>query len=239
LRPVLVVVLGRPVSAFRLLQWCGLVAGVLVAGALGARAGLDGDRVVVAEAVVLVAGMVGAHWLAALAGGARSVAQVRAAAARRSVALWGALLAVGAGAIVVVVTGLPLDGFADAAMAGAMAACAFGRLGCLARGCCAGRPSRSRIAVDLPDAAGARARRLPTQALDAAWALALVIVAVVLVGRVNPGAGALLLAAGYCLGRVLTDWTREERPRPPRFSRTQRLLTVLLILACLAAGLTL
>jgi phosphatidylglycerol:prolipoprotein diacylglycerol transferase len=65
---------------------------------------------------------------------------------------------------------------------------AIGRLGCLAAGCCYGRPTDSWLGVELPDAAGVWAARYPTQLLSSAADLA-IFAALLAVGRRDARAG--------------------------------------------------
>jgi phosphatidylglycerol---prolipoprotein diacylglyceryl transferase len=230
---------GHPISAFRALQWAGLVAGTIVAGAVGASSGLDANRVMAAQAALFFAGMIGAHVLYAIALGARDLDTLRFNARRRSAALWALPAALAVAAPAVVMLGLSPARFADAAAAGAVAATVLGRIGCLLRGCCGGRPSEARLAMTLVDAEGCRERRLPTQLLDAGWALVVVVGACLMVGHLEPGVTALLVTAAYCGGRILTDWTREGRKPPPRLRPMQYALAALLAIASTGIALSL
>jgi prolipoprotein diacylglyceryltransferase len=81
----------------------------------------------------------------------------------------------------------------------------------LLNGCCAGRPSGSWVSLYLPNRAGVWTRRIPTQCLEAGWAVVLLIFAV-LIRRWMPFPGALflLVATGYGCGRLVLESTREE-----------------------------
>jgi phosphatidylglycerol---prolipoprotein diacylglyceryl transferase len=76
---------------------------------------------------------------------------------------------------------------------------AIGRLGCLASGCCYGRPTGSWLGVDLQDGAGTWAVRYPTQLISSAADLAIfaVLLAVERRGRERAGAAATSRFPGY------------------------------------------
>jgi hypothetical protein len=75
--------------------------------------------------------------------------------------------------------------------------------------------------------------------LDAAWALVLTLAGVVSAGVLPQGVTFLWLAAAYAGGRILTDWTREGRPAPPRLSSMQRAWGLVWAASCLGLLLTL
>ncbi len=118
-----------------------------------------------------------------------------------------------------------LDAFVPAA---GLLVC-FGRLGCLAAGCCFGHPTDHAWGVTYPPGSPAfvqqvmggaihadAARSLPVvpaAGLEALLGLGLVVLGLALRGRVRPGvpfaAGALL----YAIGRFVIEWWRAD-PRP-------------------------
>jgi phosphatidylglycerol:prolipoprotein diacylglycerol transferase len=71
---------------------------------------------------------------------------------------------------------------------------AVGRVGCFFAGCCAGRPTASRWGVWSSDQ-HIGVRRLPTQLLELALALAVGLAALAVVLLHGPAGGALLVAA--------------------------------------------
>ena len=111
----------------------------------------------------------------------------------------------------------------------------FFRIGCLLNGCCAGRPSTGRLALHLPNHRGVWRRRIPTQLLEAAWA-ALLLVAAIALWRRLPFDGALFLSAiaGYGIGRLVLESTRERQDRRIGGATLQR--AILLALVVLSAG---
>ena len=108
--------------------------------------------------------------------------------------------------------GLSYGAFWDAAAVGILAGMIPTRLGCLASGCCAGRPTRSRLGLALRNETGRRARRVPAPLLEIALA-GLLLVALLLVRErlPFPGAGFLLALCGYAAGRLPLEGLRERR----------------------------
>jgi phosphatidylglycerol:prolipoprotein diacylglycerol transferase len=89
----------------------------------------------------------------------------------------------------------------------------FARLGCLHRGCCAGRPGSGPFVFDLPDQNGNRRKRYPVQLLEAALALAITLVTISMQGRsASPGHLFGLSIAFYCAIRLLLDTLRDRNP---------------------------
>jgi len=115
------------------------------------------------------------------------------------------LAAMATATVGVLVAGVPVGRFLDATAPGLLLAMAVGRLGCFFGGCCAGRPTASRWALWSSDRR-VGARRIPTQLLESALALALGVAAslAVLTGGVQP-AGTVFVGAiaAYTLGRQL------------------------------------
>jgi phosphatidylglycerol:prolipoprotein diacylglycerol transferase len=99
-----------------------------------------------------------------------------------------------------------------------------GRVGCLAYGCCYGRPSESGVGWHCPEARVNRergcdhgplapVRRVPTQLLSAACTAALVPVVWASLGRGAPGVTTLLAVVLYAFARFAVECLRDE----PRF----------------------
>jgi prolipoprotein diacylglyceryltransferase len=104
--------------------------------------------------------------------------------------------------------------FWGAATIAMLAGMVLARMGCLIAGCCAGRPSTSWFALDLPGPKGVRCRRLPSQLLEAGLALSLLLASKVLWRRL-PFDGALFLGAlaFYSFGRWWLELTKETIDR--------------------------
>jgi phosphatidylglycerol:prolipoprotein diacylglycerol transferase len=109
---------------------------------------------------------------------------------------------------------IPVGAFFDTAAPGLMFGLAIGRIGCFFTGCCTGRPSGSRWAIWASDR-HLGARRLPTQLLECALALAVGVVTLVVFLRIGPHHGNLFIGAvaGYTLIRQALLRLRDERRR--------------------------
>lgn len=99
---------------------------------------------------------------------------------------------------------------------------AVGRMGCLAYGCCYGRPSDEGICwhhdeakVNRERPLASRVRRVPTQLMSTASALVLAPIALLVMDRAASGVAAILTALLYCVTRFGIECLRDE----PRFFR--------------------
>lgn len=94
----------------------------------------------------------------------------------------------------------------------------FTRIGCLLNGCCYGRPSHSWFSVYLPNSRGEWEKRIPTQALEAACAVFLLIF-IALIWRWMPFPSALFLCAtlGYSAARFTMEFARGREPGSSTF----------------------
>ena len=183
-------------TPFRWLQWAGLAAGLITGAAVAGAHGLDANRALAAGFILVVAGVVGAHALHARAGA--------------SAAIFALPLVAAASPVVLLLDLAPLES-ADAFAVGAATATVFGRIGCLVRGCCAGRPTDRWYGVVLRDDRGVRERRIPTQAIDASWAALLAPLGAWVASVAAAGTAFLAVAVLYAGGRAATDWTRAAR----------------------------
>jgi phosphatidylglycerol:prolipoprotein diacylglycerol transferase len=213
MRPVLFQWRGLTIHSYPALLYLGLNAGVVAANVGAHAAGIDALRAFVATIVLIVPGLIGArlfyvasHWNRYRQNPRRIWNYTEGGAAQ-----YGAL-AVVLPASVPLLSALQLSfgAFWDAAMFAILVTMIFGRIGCLLNGCCAGRPSRAWLSLYLPNARGVWERRIPTQCLEAGWAIVL-LVSAVLVWRWLPFPGALfsLVTAGYAAGRLALESTRE------------------------------
>lgn len=131
----------------------------------------------------------------------------------------GAAAAVVVGALAV---GAPLPRVLDVAVLGMGAFLVFGRLGCFHVACCHGRPRRRGVIYGPAHvAAGFRARwaghpLFPTQLVEAAASLALVVAATIAALRAGapPGTAALVYAIGYAAVRFALELYRGDLARP-------------------------
>jgi phosphatidylglycerol---prolipoprotein diacylglyceryl transferase len=105
---------------------------------------------------------------------------------------------------------IPVGAFWDAATITILVGMIFTKVGCLLNGCCAGRPSQSRMGMRLPNEHGVWSRRVPSQILEAAFAMILLLVALALWNRLPfPGGGFLFGLLSYAAGRWVLEPSRE------------------------------
>lgn len=126
--------------------------------------------------------------------------------------------------VLLAATGRPIGPFLDATAPGLFLAMAVGRPGCFLGGCCVGRPTASHWGIWSSDRR-VGVRRVPVQLLEAAMALVLGLVALVLFLTVTlPVPGALFAGgvAAYTVGRQLLFPLRRE----PRRTSAGRLLVL-------------
>jgi prolipoprotein diacylglyceryltransferase len=238
MRRVLFRVGGAPIYSYPALLALGIVLGIQAELGAARAAGLDRRATLAATLILLVPAMLGARLLFLLGtGGLRRRRLVRALGrAQGGASMYGGLLlAAAASALVLPALGLPLGAFWDAATFALLVGMTVARVGCLLNGCCAGRPTRGPLGVWLRDLRGQRARRFPSQLLEAAWGCVLLAGAGLLSGRL-PFAGGLFLCAlgGYGAGRIVLEATRLE---PDRLFGLplQRLLSAALIVVSIGA----
>ena len=238
MRPVLFRLRGVTIRSYPAMLYVGLDAGLVAGNAAAHAAGMDAFRVLVVSLILLVPSLIGArllyvasHWRIYRQnpeliwnrnqGGAAQYGGL-ALALPLSFPLAGAFR-------------LSWGGFWDASVFTILVGMIFGRIGCLLNGCCAGRPSRSRLAVDLPNVEGVWARRLPTQCMEAIWAAGLLALAIEIRPRLlSPGALFWIVVAGYAAGRLVLESTRESRPGTRRFTIHHGLSAALILISATA-----
>jgi len=139
------------------------------------------------SAAVILAGIIGARaWYVMLQRGKTEGPAFRGLCIQGTVA-GGALAAVPG----LLIAGIPVGTFFDAATPGLFFAMAIGRQGCFLTGCCVGRPTASRLGIWSSDGR-IGARRLPAQQLEA--------LACLLIGA---GALAAFLGSGRAAGGAI------------------------------------
>jgi phosphatidylglycerol---prolipoprotein diacylglyceryl transferase len=216
-RPTLTIV-GRRVPSYPVLLYIGCVTGVLVGSAAADAWGGPGDRVAGAAIALTVAAFIGSRMLYV----ATHLVLFWAEPSR----LWrrldgggslygGLLLAIALSPAVLAVSGLGFLEFWDAGSVIMLVGLAATKVGCLMRGCCAGRPTATFIGQWLPDHTGAWQRRYPSQLLEACWAL-LILVAACAARVAWPEAGVVFgcTIALYGAGRIPLELTRLAEHRP-------------------------
>lgn len=233
MRPTLITVAGHRIPAFVAMQYIGVLAGLSLGAQAAERVGQDPNRFLVAGLLLFIPAVIAAHvgpaliggglrrraWLSPQDGSAIFFA-LPVLALAVPLALWSA--------------GLSAGEFLDSAAVAVVAGTVFGRVGCLLAGCCAGRCTSGHLGMRLTDVHGVCARRVPTQLLDAAWAGVLLAALLATTGHLPAGTCFYAASALYGLGRFVTDFTRQERPRGGGLSPAQY-VSIGLIAAGLAA----
>ena len=197
---------GRELPAFRTFGWIGFLAACAVALAVCADQGLS-----VATQAMLIGVAVGAFLALALITKALVGHEVLvyyhheiAVLAAIGIVAWG--------------TGAPVLRHLDATALGLGAFLAFGRLGCLAAGCCHGRPARHGVVYDERHVACGfpghlvGVKLLAVQAIESAAAAMLVGSGVLLLAGA-PGSAFGFYIAGYAVARFALEELRGDLQR--------------------------
>jgi phosphatidylglycerol---prolipoprotein diacylglyceryl transferase len=236
MRQVLLEWRGVRACSYPVMLYLGLVAGIAAGTYAANLADLDAASVLAALVVLVIPALVGSkllfvatHWEVYRAAPERLWR-------RRSEgggAMWGGLpLAMLVSVPLLGALRVPFWAFWDVATVTMLVGMIFTRVGCLLHGCCAGRPTESRIGLYLPDHRGRWRRRLPTQLLEAGWATVILVSAITSWGR-TPFPGALFLGAlaGYAAGRLFIEQTRDTEDQPSDLEVQQAISAAFVVLA--------
>jgi len=233
---------GVEVSSYVAMLYLGCVAGVFVGAAAGAASGLDPSRFALATILLLIPAFAGARlWfvLEHLESYRRAPARIWRRREGGSALYGGLAVSFVVSVPVLAIADLPFWAFWDAASFTMLTGLIFTRFGCLANGCCTGRPTGGPLGVWLPDVEGDWRRRYPTPLLEAAWA-ALVLVWALVARPGLPFAGALFagVVALYGVGRLVLEPTRESAARPRALRANLAFSAALVVAGCavLAVG---
>jgi len=184
-------------------------------------------RALAVSAAVVLAGIIGARaWYVMLQRGKTEGLAFRGLCIQGTVA-GGALAAVPA----LLIAGIPVGTFFDAAAPGLFFAMAIGRQGCFLHGCCVGRPTASRWGIWASDGR-IGARRAPTQQLESLACLVIGLAALLLVLQSRrPAAGTVFVGAvaAYTVCRQLLFPYRAE-PRRSSLGRAASMTAAGLVL---------
>jgi len=217
MRPVLLTWRGGRLRSYPTLLYLGMVFGIVAGDYAANVSGLDATRVLVALTILTIPGLVGArllfvatHWELYRYERGRIWRRSEGGAAMQG----GLLLAVAASVPLVRALGLRFGAFWDVATFAALIQLVFARFGCLLHGCCAGRTTAGWFALELPDHRGVLQRRVPSQLVEAAWAVVILVGAMALWDhRPFPGVVFLTALTAYALGRIMFEPLREARSR--------------------------
>ncbi len=217
--------------------YLGLLFGVVAGNVAAHAAGLDPLRVYFATIVLIVPALIGARLL--------FVASEWTYYCRNPRRIWdrtqGGFMMYGAVPIMLVCS-VPLlralhvgfGAFWDVSTFTILVGMIFTRVGCLLNGCCCGRPTSGWFGIRLPNPGGIWERRIPTQALEAACAAVLLIVATVMWARPPfPGALFLLITLSYASARLALELAREHPNRGRQF-RVAYALSVVFVLTSIS-----
>ena len=214
--------------------YVGLVLGVVAGNVAAHAAGLDPLRVYIATIVLIVPALIGARLL--------FIASEWKYYRRYPRRIWkrteGGLMMYGAVPVMLLCSVLVLramhigfGAFWDVSTFTILVGLIFTRVGCLLNGCCAGQPTRGWLGIRLPNTRGIWQKRVPTQALEAACAAALLIVGMVMWRHMPfPGALFLLIMLSYSSARLLLESAREHANRGRQF-RVPHALSVIFVLS--------
>ena len=241
MRPILFRIRGIKFHAYPTLLFIGLTLGVIAGTYWGIARGLDQTRLYAALVLLTIPALFGSrllfvatHWryyrehpshvFSTDTGGA---------------ALYGGLLlALACSLPLLALLGLPLGVFWDTATITLLVGMVFTKIGCLLNGCCAGRPSGSWLALNLPNTSGVWCPRVPSQLLECALAVGLLSGAMFWKERPFDGALFLTAVAIYAAARLPLGATRETIDRIGRVN-VYNVISVVLLLASVVVIVTL
>jgi phosphatidylglycerol:prolipoprotein diacylglycerol transferase len=239
MRPLLFHWRGLTFWAYPTFLYIGLVAGVFAGNAAAHASGLDAFRVFAATFVLIPAALVGARLLYVACNWHRfraDLGRIWNKSDGGAAQYGGLVVGIPLSFPLLWLLDLPFGAFWDVGGITILVGMVLTRVGCLLNGCCAGRPTTSWLGVPLPNRAGVWTRRFPTQCLEAALALTLVVTATLL-WNVMPFPGALFafVVGGYGAGRLVLESMR-DLPPGRRFTPQHAISLVLVVVA--AAALT-
>ena len=203
---------GVELPSYITMLYLGCVTGIFVGTVVAGSAGVERSRFAFTTVVLLIPALAGSrlwfvleHWSVYR----REPGRIWRRAEGGSALHGGLLLMLAVSVALLAIVDIPFLAYWDAASFTLLIGIVFTRIGCVMNGCCAGRPTSSRVGVWLPDHCGVWQRRVPTQLLEAAWAM-LVLAGAAIAFAARPTAGAVffgvLAAAGA--GRLVLETTR-------------------------------
>jgi prolipoprotein diacylglyceryltransferase len=213
---------GIRVYSYPFMLYVGIVCGVIAGTYLAASHGMDPTRAYLAMLVLVLPAIAGSRLLFVISHWdlySRQPYRIW----RRSeggAALYGGLIAALLLSLPLLTwMSIPIGAFWDAATVTILVGMIFTKIGCLLNGCCAGRATESRIGMRLPNVYGIWRRRVPSQILESAFAILLLLASLFLWNRLPfPGAVFLICLASYATARWVLESFREDVDKIAGFS---------------------
>jgi phosphatidylglycerol:prolipoprotein diacylglycerol transferase len=228
---------GWNIYSYPAMLYAGLLAGVFVGAHVAQGAGMSADRFSVAVVILLIPALAGSRLYFVLTRWdiyGRDLTRIWRRTEGGMAMYGGFLLVVPLSVPLLRSMGLPFGGFWDAAVLTILLGMAFTRIGCFLNGCCSGRPSDAWFALSLPDHQGVWQRRIPTQIMEAGFAMLLFGAALGLRSYAPfPGAIFCFAVAAYGLGRWYLESLRDDETGG-RDKTILQLTSILLVIAALA-----
>jgi phosphatidylglycerol:prolipoprotein diacylglycerol transferase len=221
MRPVLFHWRTLTVWSYPAMLYLGLLFGVAAGSFAAQSSGMNTFRVYLATMILIVPALIGARLLYVASEWKSYRREPRRISDRRE----GGFMMYGS-VPVMLLCSMPLlkilhlnfGAFWDVSTFTILVGMMFTRVGCMLNGCCAGRPSKGRFSLYLPNDAGIWQKRIPNQVLEIFCAAALLMLDIGMWRR-TPFPGALFLVAllGYCGARLVLEWGRERRNHSRQF----------------------
>ena len=215
MRRVLFKLGNASVYSYPVMLYSGLLLALCVQYYAASRIQLNPGRTIVASLILIVPALVGARLLFVLAHWdfyRREPDRIWRTSEGGLAMYGGFLLAVPVSIPVAALLGLPWGAFLDAASFALLIGMSVARLGCFLNGCCSGRATSGRFGLMLSDQSGIRERRIPTQLLEAGWAVLVLGVGLVVQPMLSrPGALFLYAMGAYGAGRLVLESMRQDR----------------------------
>jgi phosphatidylglycerol:prolipoprotein diacylglycerol transferase len=225
---------GLRLPSYTVLLYIGCIAGVFAGSLAGAAWGGSADRIAASALVLIAVAFAGSRLLYV----ATHAAQFRREPTRLrrrldgGAALYGGLLlAVAMSPGVLAITGVGFLEFWDAASVIMLVGMAITKVGCMMRGCCAGRPTDSRIAIFLPDDRGVWLNRVPSQILESGCAISILGICLA-IHSIWPVPGVVFAAALACYGAARLPLELTRLPDGSRWSRAVNVAISLCLVIC-------
>jgi phosphatidylglycerol---prolipoprotein diacylglyceryl transferase len=224
--------------AYLAMLYLGLTSGIFVSNYFANLAGLDSARIFIATVLLTIPFLVGARLLFVAINWKlyrREPARIWRRSEGGASFQGGLILALIMALPVLAMMKVPFAHFWDVNTFTMLITLIFGRVGCTVNGCCCGRATQGWFALYLPNHRGIWHRRIPTQFLELALAV-LILVGAWYGWNYRPFSGAVFIGAMsvYSLGRFVLQPTREIRERLGAADPHRTLAAVLGLLALAA-----